>query len=697
MFLTVAFTPLAAVLGQSSNSLGVEILQVAPISSSSIVTGQSQYNGTAGQAFNLEGTIYNSNSSYQVLIGSDVVASGTSSGYLVDANFSVPYLSAGSYDMTLIDVALGVNSTGTTPESFEVLTGYYISAVPSQAQEGSNMAITVTVTGGAASTDYGADVTVVDPSNTTYSQTVSMGTINQEGVATAQVTYPGASFQPNGTTDYAGTYNIYFNQSTGLAQNQFTVGFLDSTTYHRGDTVTIGATGYQASQTATLTITNSTGGLAAPTQTRTASATGIINSTWLVPPNAVIGTYTVTITPQGIQKVVPDIENFTIPGYSVTIETVNLANELVSQIQINALDQASGVTYNETSGSNGAATFNLESGIYPLTAFWNGVNVGASSITVTGNATFTLQCQLTNIQIIVQNENGSPMPFVNLAILYQYQPSNGGASQLGNVTGQTYTNGSYTLASALTGITYTINASLYGQVFNSENNTFSNIPAQPVYQIVITCPNEALTLNVVGYNRAPISGASIDLVELTSGLFYTATTDSSGSAASQVSFGMYKLQIYEDNIMINETTIAVFGATQQEIVCSLYGIQVSVSVIDFFGQPISNANVTLNGPSTERLSAMTNGAGTATFNNVVGGNMQIVAFPQGAQSSYQAVTQTIDNPMTVKIQIDRYFVLGSLLIPVSSLIAIIIIVIAIVLFATVEIYRRRKVKQSPES
>ena len=39
-------------------SLGVEILQVAPVTSSSIVTGQSQYNGTAGQEFNLQGTIY---------------------------------------------------------------------------------------------------------------------------------------------------------------------------------------------------------------------------------------------------------------------------------------------------------------------------------------------------------------------------------------------------------------------------------------------------------------------------------------------------------------------------------------------------------------------------------------------------------------------------------------------------------------
>ena len=90
-----------------------------------------------------------------------------------------------------------------------------------------------------------------------------MGTSNQYGTATAQVTYPNSSFQPNGnTTDYVGTYNIYFNQSASLAQSQFSVGFLDSTTYHRGNTVTIGAVGYQPNQAATLSITNDATGTA---------------------------------------------------------------------------------------------------------------------------------------------------------------------------------------------------------------------------------------------------------------------------------------------------------------------------------------------------------------------------------------------------------------------------------------------------
>ena len=695
MSLAVALIPIAIVSGQ--NSFGVEILQVYPMTSSPLIPNYSTYNGTAGEAFHLDGTIYYSYSSYQVIFGTNVVSTGISSGYYVNANFTVPYVPGGSYDLTLKDVKLNVNSTGTTPESFLVLTDYSITAAPSQTQEGSSVSLTVSVTGGKANAAYAANVSVALPSplKTEYSTLVSMGTSTPAGTASAQVTYPD-SFQPsnsiNSTTDYVGTYNAYFNQSTSLAQTTFSIGFLDSTTYHRGDTVTIGATGYQSLQPATLSIINdATGATVLSPEPETASADGIINATWVVPSNAVIGKYNVTITPTtGPQKAIQDVETFSIPGYSIQIQTVNLASQPVSNILVKALD-VSGTVYSSTSGSNGIADINLETGTYPLTAFWNDVNVGGTSITVTGNGTFTMICQLTNLEMIVQNENGVTLPFVNLTITYQYQQANG-TTQTGSASGQTGTSGTCTLNSTLTGISYTINASVYNQVFNSGNNTVNNLPAQAIAEVVIICPNETLTINVVGYNKTAIPDASLNLVELTSGLFYTNTTDSSGSTTSQVTFGMYRLQIYKNSILINETNIDAFNDSQQQIICTLYGIQVSVSVVDFFGTPISNANVTLNGPAPERFSAMTQGNGAATFNNVIGGNMQIIAFPQGAQNSYQAVTLTVDKPTSVTIQIDRYIVLGSLLIPVSSFITLIIILVAIVLLAIVEIYRRKKGK-----
>jgi len=686
MSFAIAFTPSDHVFGQNTN-LGVTIYQVVP-AGSYISNGTSILTGPVGYALNLQGTIYTSNGTYQVIFANQVVASGTSEGYYVNANFSVPKVPSGTYALRLRDVPANVNST---EDDFQVTIVYSINAVPSLVQEGSSVVCNVAVNGGDPTVVYNANVSVVLPSplSTAYSKILSLGATSQKGTATAQVTF-------DSLTNYTGSYTVYFNQSVPLAQSQFSVDFLDSTTYHRGQTATINAIGYQPNQAATLSFTSSSG-TSLDSESLTASDAGVISTTWVVPSNAATGTHTATITPQGIQKSIQDSQNFSIIGYAVTIKTVNLAGEVVPQIQIQATDQATNTVYNSTSGSDGIANFNLETGIISLTAFRNGVNVGQSNITVTGNGAFNLQCQLTDLKIIVQNENGAPIPFVNLTITYHYLLTNGGSSQTGNASGQTGPSGAFMLNSTLTGISYTINASLYNQVFNSGNNTANNVPAQAVSEIVITCPNEPLSINVVGYNQAAIPDARIELVELTSGLFYTASTDSSGSVTSQVTFGMYRTRIYKDNILINETNIEAFSESQKQIRCTLYGIQVSVSVVDFFGRPISNANVTLNGPATERFSAITKGDGTVTFSNVIGGDMQIVAFASGAQNGYQAVTLTVVQPTSVQIKIDRYIALGSLLIQTSSLIAIAIILVAVILFVAVEIYRRKRVKHTSES
>ena len=103
-----------------------------------------------------------------------------------------------------------------------------------------------------------------------------------------------------------------------------------------------------------------------------------------------------------------------------------------------------------------------------------------------------------------------------------------------------------------------------------------------------------------------------------------------------------------------------------------------MSVVDYFGSPISNANVTVNGPSAERFSEMTTGNGIATFSNIVGGNLQVVAFAKGAENSYQAVSLTVNQPTSVQIKMSGYVTLGSLLIPTSALLTLILIVIAVI-------------------
>ena len=175
-------------------------------------------------------------------------------------------------------------------------------------------------------------------------------------------------------------------------------------------------------------------------------------------------------------------------------------------------------------------------------------------------------------------------------------------------------------------------------------------------------------------------------------MFYSATTGGNGAATIQATFGMYRVRVFKDTTLINETNVDVFSNSQQQIQCTLYGIQLSVSVVDFFGSPVSNANVTLNGPLL--ASAVTQSNGKATFNNIIGGNMQIIAQPSGTQDASQAITVNVDQPTTVQIKIEKYVALGSILIPTSSLFTILIIVLAIIMFVIVEVYRRRRVKHA---
>jgi len=697
MFLAVALTPISIVVGQGTG-LGVSIIQVVPASQAN--SGQATsgtYTGSVGAAFNLKGTIYKSYGPYKIIVGNTVVASGTADGLYVDSNFTVPQLPGGSYNLILEDVAEGnLNSTGTTPETFTITIAYIIAPVTSYVQEGTSVALNVGVTGGNKGTSYVANVSVVLPSplKANYSAIVPLGTANQLGAASAQVTFPNSSFQPSSSvsnaTDYAGSYTVYFNQSASLSQSAFSVGFLDSTTYHRGQAVTVKAIDYQPNQAATISITSVATGSSLYSQSVTASADGVISTPtpWTVPSNATIGKYSVSITTNsGTPKLLPDSEIFSVPGYPITITTVNIAGEVVPDILVQAQDLSADKSYNSTSAYNGVTDLNLETGPVSLTAFWKGVNVGQKPENITGAENFMLTCQLTDLVIVVQNENGTALPFVNLNISYTY-----GSSQTGNISAQTGSSGSYTLNSTFVGTSarYTIQASMYNQVFNSGNETVGSLPAQAISRVVIICPTEQLTINLVGYTDAPISGASIELVELTNGLFYTSTTDSSGSAIAPVTFGIYKLQIYQNSILLNETTVNAFSNNQYQIRCTLYGIQVTVSVVDYFNQPISNANVTVNGPSSEHLSEITRGDGTTTFNNVIGGNLQIVAFAPGAESNYQAVALTVDRPTSVQIKMDGYIVLGPFLVQTSALLTIIIVLVAIILLVIVEVYRRRR-------
>ncbi len=678
VFLMVFATVLMPLATKAQDqAMSVRIIQITP----------SLASGPAGSSANLLGTIYTPNGSYQVFVGKTMVASGISAGYYIDANFTVPELPAATYALILRDVTINVNGT----DQFTINTGYTLSATPSSAQEGASVTLNVAVVGGQLGSSYGANIAVTLPSGPTFTTTLNLGPVNVQGTASGHVTFPGSTFSPTvGATDYAGTYTVTFNGT--LATSQFNIKILDSVTYHRGQIATIHATGYQSNQANTITITSSEGGII-DTIFVSANENGVINKNWIISDNVPIGEYTLKISPEGTQKLTQDQQTFTVVGYNVKVQVTNLSDRAVSGVIVQVVDSTTGISSNSTSDSKGLVTFKLEKGPHGLTAYLDGVNVGITNITVTGEGTFKLRCQLSDIKITVLTAGGIAMPFVNLDITYRYQ--SGSISRSGIASGQTDPSGSYTLISTLAGATYTIDASLYNQIFNPSNNTASSMSNQAITYVTIICPSINVTLDVTGHNDEAISGARIELVELSNGLFYSSTTDSTGKSVMQVTFGMYRVRVYKDNMLIKEASLAVFDETRQQFRCSLYGIQLSVYVVDLFGSPIPNTNVTLNGSA--KISAVTLSNGIATFDNIIGGDMQIITQAQGVQIASQVITIHVNEPLTVQIKMDKYVSFGGILLRVSTLTTIIIILFAVLLFALVEVYRRRRIKSAKKS
>jgi hypothetical protein len=673
------FMPLSIVLGQ----LDVNIYLVNP-----------KEEGIVGQSVNLQGTIDTSNSEYQIWFGNKLVVSNNSEGYYVNTYFTIPEFSAGEYTITLRDASKNVNAT----HRFSIAMAYYIEVLepspPAQLQEGSAVILNVKITGAQSGTLYHANVTVELPAplGTSYSRTVELVS-SQEAVATAQVTYPDGAFQPEGAlTDYAGSYQVYFNRTQLLAENQFSVGFTDSREYHRGQPVTARAIGYQPDENATLSIKYAETSSNVHSETVTASSEGIINSSWTVPSDAVIGDYNITITPENTAKLVPDSQLFTVPGYPVNIRTLNLANEPVPQIEVEALDQATNTVYSSVSMNDGAASLKLEKGNHMITAFWNGVKVGETDVTVLGENTFDVQCELTTLKVTVKNKDGNLIPFVDVDITYQYVTTKDDPVKTGSASGQTTLAGTFILNSTLPGINYTINASLYDIVFNTGNNTITGLPLQPVSEVIILCPSRTVTLKISDYNLAAIPNARIEMFEITSGLFHGAITDAAGTVTVEVTFGKYKLRVYKDDTLLSEMVIEVFSDAQKEIRCSLYNIKVSVKVVDYFKQPIPNINVMLYGPGIGTLSAKTHTNGTTTFSNVIGGNMQIIVYPDGLENSYEVVNLQIEEPKEIEIRLAKYILIGPFLIESSALATFIIILLAIIMFVSIEVYRKKRTK-----
>jgi len=632
--------------------------------------------GNVGTPVVVTGNVTIEVGTYEVRFDEQLVANGTAAMNIVNASFTVPQAVAGTHVIRLTDVTTGDNVTGT----FDVATSYSVDIQPTAKplQEGDSAPISVNITGGEANTTYIANVTVQVPSNESYLKILDVVT-STFGNGTVTADYP-TDFSTGANTRFVGDYVVLLN--TTISNNTFSVGLINATEYHRTQTVNIKAV-YTANENVTLTVA----GTDLHDSVNLTDPSGVIHYNWTVPANASMGTYRVNVVSVSgpTTKSPPDSQNFTVPGFDVNVTAKNLAGDSVPNVKIGTIENGT-IVSNTTTLSTGIAQLKLEVGNYTCEAYVKNEKVGLLDVAINDTASLDLVCNLTNLKIqVVSTVDGEEMNV----------PEAGVYLTPDNTTLRTDINGTLIVHSLLPNVTYGLNVSRYGTSFN-----LTTIPALLVnemsvawFNVTIACPTLVLHVTTTKSDGQPLGNVLVRTQEMLGAPRYEGYTDASGVVTFNSPLGRYTVDVFDNNgIILNGTTVELFQNQNVSISCNLYGLTITVKVVDYFGQGIADMNVNLQKEGQQAMTEKTQSDGTATFDNVVGGDLQIALYLGDSAQPIVAQGFTVENSTTIQLKIDKYVVLAGLLVETSQLATIIIIMLALVLGLSIEIYRRRRSK-----
>jgi hypothetical protein len=651
-------------------------ISILPHASAQMVMYQvNPSSGPVGTVALVSANVTTTNGTYSIYFDDRYLTNGTAIINSADSNITIPDASSGVHIIKIVDQKTGENATNT----FTVTTAYSIDIPTNKTfQEGNSVPVRVNVTGGDASINQTGTITITPPTQEQYTQTVTLP-VSDLGNATTTLTYPN-DFSAAANTSYYGTYTASFNST--IANTTFAVQLANATQYHRNQTVNIKAL-YGPSELVTLTIT----GNDIDIQTNTSDPTGLINYNWTVPTTAAIGTYNVNLVAvnTAARKTILDNQDFTIPGFPVNVTARNLANETVASITIQAYENNTLTTSGNTT-TTGAVTLYLEIGSFSCQAYYQNVLLGEQDVQVNDTTAFDITCNLTNLGIkVIANINGAKLEIPEVGVLLS--PYN-----------NTYTsdlNGSVIIHSLLPNQTYSLNLTRYGNSFNITplTNLLINNTTQPWYNITIPCPNLNLQINVTKANGQPFDNALVKAQDLEGAPIFQGNTDTNGQINFTAPFGRYRIQVLGNNqTVLNETTTDLFINNATTIPCDLYGLTLTVQILDYFGQGISAMNVQVQSNAQQQVTGTTTADGKVIFNNLVGGTLQVTVYSN--DQSTPLVGQGIDlqSSTTLKITISKYVMVAGTLMDTGQLATIAIILIIVVILLIAEIYRRQRTK-----
>jgi hypothetical protein len=174
---------------------------------------------------------------------------------------------------------------------------------------------------------------------------------------------------------------------------------------------------------------------------------------------------------------------------------------------------------------------------------------------------------------------------------------------------------------------------------------------------------------------------------------YQGFTDINGSVVFNAPLGQYTIRAYDaSGVLLNHTSENLFANTNVSVYCDLYGLSVSVHVVDYFGQGIAHVNVKIDRGGQTQMSAETQADGVATFNNMIGGDMELTLYMGDSLQPIAAQGLAVETSTTIQVKMDNYVVFAGLLVATSLFATVIIIVLIMVFVLAIEIYRLRRAK-----
>jgi len=345
------------------------------------------------------------------------------------------------------------------------------------------------------------------------------------------------------------------------------------------------------------------------------------------------------------------------------------------------------------SDKDGLTKFLLEAGNYSFRALFNNVEVGNIPVlSLSENATEILACQLVHIRISIKDVDETPIPFINVTFMYEYTMITNETISVKD-SFETDNTGIVVLRNTLANTSYIIEARRYGHLFGT--TTIGNLTAS--LWVNVTCPTHLLFIHVLDSNEQPLKNVQVTAYEWSSERpMLTQAANETGSIASTLTFGRYTIVVsnyskeFKEAIVLNETILDLIEDQFLMIHCKIFGIALSVKVVDYFGQPISNAVVEVERKGEQgwmkiEPSPRTNSEGAVSLPNI-GGDYLISIYATGNLDETRTISLTTSQQVVIKL--DRYVLVGGYLIETSPLVTYISLILLVVAFCSFLVYKK---------